>query len=286
MKFAFFSGCKIPYYLIQYGISTKAVLHTLGVELIDIEFNCCGYPIRHQSFEASIFSAARNIALAQQKKIDILTPCKCCFGNLKHAEHWLKENDSLKYEINSKLSEEGLKWEGEIKIKHLLSVLFHDIGMDALQVKIRKPFSGLKVAAHYGCHALRPNNVVQFDNPLAPTIFENLVSVTGAECIEWPRRLDCCGNPLWEKNNQLSLKLMIEKLEDALLSGAEALCTACSYCQIQVDQIRKSELKDNDWNQKLPSILYPQLLGLSLGIDEQQLGLDHNKISIKNLLTI
>jgi len=60
MKFALFAGCKIPFFLPQYGLAGQAVLNALEVELVDMEFNCCGYPIRHRSFEAFVLSAARN----------------------------------------------------------------------------------------------------------------------------------------------------------------------------------------------------------------------------------
>ncbi len=175
------------------------------------------------------------------------------------------------------MGKEELEWDSGTEIRHFLSVLFHDVGLEAVKAKIRHPYNGLKVAAHYGCHALRPGNVVQFDNPLAPTIFESLVAVTGAEPVDWPRRLECCGNPLQEKNRQLSLRLMKAKLEDAVQSGAAVLCTACTYCQIQFDSVRMEELKDDPVCSELPSALYSQLLGFALGIDEKQLGLKQNK---------
>jgi len=278
LKFALFSGCKIPFHLPQYERATRAILNVLEVELTDLEFNCCGYPVRHRSFEAFILAAARNIAMAEAKGLDILTPCKCCFGSLKHAAFWLKENKSLREKTNRLLGRENLKWEGNIRIRHLLSVLAEDVGIEAIHKKIKRSYQGLKIAAHYGCHALRPANVVGFDNPLAPTIFERLLAVTGARSVDWPRRLDCCGNPLWEKNNGLSLYLMHQKLEDAAQSGAQAICTACTYCQIQFDAIRADHLVDNSFRRQLPAILYPQLLGLCLQLPRESLGLGENKL--------
>ncbi len=67
MKFALFNGCKIPYYLPHYATATIAVLETLGVELVDIKFNCCGYPTRNLHFDAYILSAAKNLAKAEQE---------------------------------------------------------------------------------------------------------------------------------------------------------------------------------------------------------------------------
>ncbi|UCF91521.1 MAG: CoB--CoM heterodisulfide reductase iron-sulfur subunit B family protein [Desulfobacterales bacterium] len=288
MKFAWFAGCKIPYFLPQYERASRAVLEALEVELVELEMNCCGYPVRHQSFEAFILSAARNSALAQARGLDILTPCKCCFGSLKQAEYWLRESDSLRAETNRQLDEEDLRWEGaKIRIRHLLSVMAEDVGIAKIRAKRKHVYDGLKVAAHYGCHALRPANVVRFDNPLAPTLFEKLVDATGAQSVDWPRRLDCCGSPLWEKNQALALELMRKKLEDALQAGAQVLCTACTYCQIQFDTVRAAELNAGGLEGRLPSILYPQLLGLCLGLSAESLGLADNRLDaslIRNYL--
>ena len=286
MKFAFFAGCKIPYYLKHYESASRAVLKALDIELVDIEFTCCGYPIRSYDFFSFILSAARNFAIAEKHDLNILTPCKCCFGSLKHADHFLRTNDKLKKNIQLFLQEEDLIWEGRSEVKHLLTVLSDDVGIDKIRTRIKHPVKGLKIAASYGCHALRPDNIVNFDNPLAPTIFENLVGATGAESVDWSKRLDCCGNPLWGKNSPLSLDLMQKKLVSARQAGADLLCSSCTYCQIQFDSVQNSELsqiKKNDPG-PLPSVLYPQLLGFSMGLGEKQLGLDANEIEISALL--
>ena len=285
MKFIFFPGCKIEHYLKHYETSSRAVLDALGVRLVDIEMNCCGYPARHHDLVASVLSAARNLALAAKKNLDILTPCKCCFGNLKFAVSRLREDSELRRRVNLLLEREGLRWEDQVSVKHLLSVLYHDVGLDTLRSKIKKPYTSLKIAPHYGCHALRPSRVVQFDDPLSPTIFEKLVDVTGAQSVEWPKRLECCGNPLWGKNNPLSIHMMQKKVEDAIHAGADFLCVACTYCQIQFDQVRTGldDSGNSDWKEQVPSILYTQLLGLSLGLSYDLLGLENNEMGGVNL---
>jgi heterodisulfide reductase subunit B2 len=284
MKFAFFKGCKIPYYLEQYGTSTRAVLKTFGVRLVDLDFNCCGYPNRDINFEAFILSAARNMALAEKKGLDILTPCKCCYGSLKHAIHFMRDNDVLRTAINRNLKKEKLEWKGTTKVKHLLTVLSDDIGLPAIYASIAKPLVDLNVAPHYGCHALRPSTIVHFDDPLAPSIFEDLISATGARPVEWPRRLDCCGNPLLGKNDALSLAMMQNKIDDAAESGADCICTACTYCQIQFDTVQADAADSELATPMMPSILYTQLLGISMGLPERRLGIDLNKIKLEKLL--
>jgi heterodisulfide reductase subunit B len=284
MKFAFFLGCTIPARLQQYESSSRAVLKKLGVELFDIkEFNCCGYPIRNSDYKAAILSSARNLALAQRQNLDMLVLCKCGFGMLKHADYHLKQNPGLGEEINALLEREGLRFEGGLEIKHLLSVLYHDVGIEAIKEKVTRPFKDLKIATHYGCHALRPSEVVQFDDPVNPVLFDALVEATGAESIDWQARLDCCGAPLFGVNDDLSMDLMEKKVINARESGAAYLCVGCPYCHIQFDSVQTMLQRQRGGNHLLPPILYPQLLGLSLGIDSHTLGLGMNQIEITSV---
>jgi heterodisulfide reductase subunit B len=284
MKLALFLGCTIPARLKQYETSSRAVLEKLSVGLVDIrEFNCCGYPLRNIDFKVFLLSSARNLALAEKKNLDVMALCKCCYGSLKKADYLMKENASLRKEVNKSLEKEGLKYEGGVEVKHLLSVLYHEVGLASIKEKVTKAFKGLKIATHYGCHVLRPSQVVRFDDPVAPTLFDKLVEVTGAESIDWPMRLECCGAPLWGINDELSIDLTLKKLTDGKKSGADYVCAACPYCHIQFDTVQKMILSQRNLNHPLPSILYPQLLGLSMGIDSETLGLKMNKIPISGI---
>jgi len=284
MKYAFFLGCNIPARLKQYESSSRAILERLGVELVDIkDFNCCGYPLRNIDFKASVLSATRNLALAEKENLNMIVLCKCGFGMLKHTDHLIKEDPSLKKEINNTLKKEGLEFKEGIEIKHLLTVLYHDVGIDSIKEKITKPYNKLKIATHYGCHALRPSEIVGFDDPINPTLFDKLVEVTGAESIYWQSRLDCCGAPLFGTNDDLSMDLTEKKLLNAKESGADYLCDACAYCHMQFDTVQMMLNNVKGGNHLLPSILYPQLLGLSLGIDGETLGLEMNQIDITSI---
>ena len=284
MKFALFLGCTTPARLPQYESSSRAVLGKLGVEVVDIkEFNCCGYPIRNLDFKASILPSVRNLALAEAERLNLIVLCKCCFGMLKKAGHLMKEDPTLRRDINNTLGKEGLKFEGGLEIMHLLSVLYHDVGVENIREKITRPYKELKIATHYGCHALRPSEIVQFDDPVNPTLFDNLVKATGAESIYWQARLDCCGAPLFGANDDLSMDLAGKKLLSARQSGADYICNACPYCHIQLDTVQRMINSEKASNPLLPSILYPQLLGLSLGIDGETLGLGMNQIDITSI---
>lgn len=284
MKFVMMRCCTTPIVLPEYEWSTNAVMEKLGIELVDVAaLGCCGYPLRNISFRAHVLASARNLALTEKENLDLLTVCNCCYGTMRYVDNLMKNDASVRKDINTTLEKEGLRYEGDIEARHILQVLYDDVGIETIRDMIVKPFHGLRIATHYGCRILRPSKIAQFDKPHSPTKFDELVEVTGAESIDWPTKLECCGSPLWGINNELSLDLTENKLVAAKESGADYLCVACSYCQIQFDRVQRILLIERGPGIKLPSVLYPQLLGLSLGIDGETLGLQMNKVSITDI---
>jgi heterodisulfide reductase subunit B len=281
MKFALFQGCNIPARVEQYADATEAVCSRLGIELVEItQFCCCGYPARNTDHRAYVLSAAKNLALAERSGLDMLVMCKCCYGSLKKAEYFLNQDPDLKADINRILAKENLEFQNQIKVKHLLSVLYHDVGLDQLREKISKTYSGLQIAVSYGCHALRPSSVTGFDDPVSPKIFDELVEATGAFSVEWTRKLDCCGAPLTGINDALAKEMAQKKIDSARDAGAQFLCTACPYTQLQFDGVQMRMVAQSQNGEPLAPILYPQLLGLCMGIDEKTLGIAKNEIDL------
>jgi heterodisulfide reductase subunit B len=262
MKFAYFPGCKISFYMKDYGISFEALMKSLRVELVKLPFNCCGYPARSKNFEVSILSSIKNFALAQKYDLDIITPCKCCFGQFKQGAYWYDQNKDLKIKIDGILARENLFWDGNTQIKHLLSFLHDDFGIHELRKRIQKKLPEKKIAVQYGCHALRPFSITGFDNPYAPKIFEELVNLTGLQTIEWSKSTECCGNPIFDTHPKLSLKILQGKITTARDAGADCICTACTHCQMQYEQSKTDNPR---------TILFTQIMGAALGISWKRL---------------
>lgn len=243
MKFALFLGCNIPARVQQYELSARAVLDKLGIGIVDNrEFKCCGNPIRNADTKTFTLMAARNLALAEKQGLNIIVLCKCCFGSLKKAAHMMEQEPSIREQINALLAKEGLSYMGTTEIKHFLSVLYHDMGINAIKEKANRPFKGIKIATHYGCHALRPSDITKFDDPVAPVLFDELVAATGAISIDWPLKLECCGAPLLGVNDSLSMDLSEKKFTSGKQAGADYLCVACPYCQMQFNGYSKCRL--------------------------------------------
>ncbi len=275
MKTALFRCCVTSMGLSQYETSSNVVLGELGIKFVDIDdFNCCGYPLRNISLRAYLLSSARNLALAEQAGVDILTVCNCCYGSLKYAEHVLKQSSSTREDINASLKSQGLKYSGTASIKHLLSVLHDDLGVETIRKRLKKTLDGLKIATHYGCHLLRPKEVVGFDHGFPPVKFDLLVEAIGAVSVPWVGKYDCCGSPLRGVNDELSTELAGKKLANACQGGAECLTVTCPFCQMQFSKIQKSIIETRALDTAIPCVLYPQLLGLCLGISRERLGIE------------
>jgi len=93
MKYALFLGCTIPVRSQNYEISARNVAKKLGMDLVDLEeFSCCGFPVKSTSTEAALAIAARNLAIASEKKLEICTLCNACTGVLTEANKHLTDN--------------------------------------------------------------------------------------------------------------------------------------------------------------------------------------------------
>jgi heterodisulfide reductase subunit B len=263
--YAFFLGCNIPARLTEYETSARAVLGRLGIRLVDErQFACCGYPLRNTDPAAFLLSAVKNLALAERAGLDILTLCKCCFGSLKQAMAILAEEGPQAAQARRLLAREGLRYAGRVRVRHLLALLHRDVGPETLRGGLVKRYDGLRVAVQYGCHALRPSRVTGFDDPVNPTLFDDLVRATGAESVDWEGKLECCGAPLTGANDDLAVSLTRRKLSAAAQAGAHLICTACPYCQLQFTKVAMQAAAAGD-EAPLP-ILYPRLLGLCMGV--------------------
>ncbi len=276
MKLAYFPGCKIPFELEAYGSSFERIMERLGVRLQHLPFNCCGYPSRGKSLEIAVLSTIRNLALAQKHGLDIITPCKCCFGQFKHAIYYWNNTPDLRFKMNKILKKEGLSWNGKIQVKHLLSFLYYEFGLSALKNRIKTPFSGGKVVVQYGCHALRPFSITGFDDPFTPKIFESLVNLTGLKTLSWSKSTECCGNPIYDTNKKLSLKMLESKLLSASEKGAAYICNACTHCQIQYSLMNMEEkFKKYD----IIPVLFTHILGKAMDLTTKDLGINNTPLS-------
>lgn len=285
-SYAIFLGCTIPARQPNYELSARKALAKLGIELVDLaNMTCCAPPpIQSINLEASLAIAAYNICLAEEADLNLITLCTGCFESLSIANTMLKADKQLKAKINRILSQAGKEFLGSKEVKHYLQVVTDDVGLERLKQNVSKPLTNLKVAAFYGCHALRPSELLKFDDPERPQIFENLIETLGAKNVEYRNKLKCCGGLLRGYSDDLALNMAREKLVNTTKAGADCIATLCPFCFVALDigqmqvKLKFNEIYD------MPVLHYSELLALALGIDPEELALKTHKIKVDKVL--
>lgn len=276
MKYSYYPGCSLHSAHKGYDLSCRSVMEKLGCELTELEdWNCCGATI-YMSIKkiTSLAIAARNLAIAEKDGLDIVTPCSSCYTILNKAHKHLKNSQELLEKVNTCLAEAGLEYNCTARVRHPLDVLINDVGLEIININIEKPLTGLKIANYYGCQIVRPDK--GFDDRENPTSMENLFESIGAENVYYPCKLRCCGGMLMTTYEKAAIKLSTDLLERAVENGAECIATTCPLCQMNLEAYQNKINKTYNVNYKMPILFFTQILGVALGLDEKELGIDKN----------
>ncbi|MFW9966614.1 MAG: CoB--CoM heterodisulfide reductase iron-sulfur subunit B family protein [Candidatus Thorarchaeota archaeon] len=280
--YSLYMGCSVPANYPNYEASMFKVAEALGMELNYLEdVACCGSPnLRSIDSFGWLLVNARTIAIAEKSGHDIVTPCNGCFGSLKDTLHHLKHHQDDLKKINVELKKMGLEFKGTINVRHIIEAIYTDIGIKEIKSKVTKPLDGVGIAIHYGCHLLRPVDVTEFK----PEILQEMVYATGATVIDYPLWKQCCGATVLPVNEQLAIRLARDKIKSMKESGAVFITVVCPACGNQLD-LQQLGLKDSYGEvYGLPVLLYPQILALAMGMDEEEIGLGMNRVPADPIL--
>jgi heterodisulfide reductase subunit B len=285
MKYAFFPGCLSPSRIPSYELATRKIAEKLGIELVDLEgANCCGYYLMALDHLSAMALGVRNLSLAESLGLDLLTICTGCFSTLTEVNNTFKENEEERAELNKLLKSIGREYKGKVKVKHLAKALLEDVGLEKIKESIVRPLEGLKVVIHPGCHLVRPSDQLHFGNPEDLDVLRDLVRVTGAEVVEYPDEMACCGFVIFGVDRDASLRIAGEKLRSIKSSEADIIVTFCGFCTLMFDRNQPIIEKFLNEQYNIPVLLYPQLLGLALGLKPEEVGIDENRVKPKAVL--
>ncbi len=286
-SYGFFLGCMIPLRLQNFEASVRRVLPTFNIELLTLNgAGCCPDPIGIQSLDQKTWFSlgARNIAIAEEMGHDMLTLCNGCFETLKTTNHVLIHEPTLKDEVNGILSQINREFKGNIKVRHIVEILFEDIGVEKIREVVTHPLSDLKVAVHYGCHLVRPSEILAFDDPERPQSIDLLVEALSATSIPYLKKMECCGTGIRSIDMDSALKMTRQKLIEMKRVRADCITTVCPFCFIQFDVGQFQIQKNFNEEYNIPVLYYMELLGLAMGLQPKELGLDMHRIKTKKLL--
>ncbi len=267
--------------------SIRTVLDELGLDFTDLDgFTCCPEKsiVYNTSEEVWLLTAARNLAIADEAGVDIFSPCNGCVATLKAARRHLLSTPSLRERINERLAKIGHQFTGRARVFHIIEILHDEIGTDIIARHTTNPLRGMRVAVHAGCHQMRPSDEVQVDNPMSPHKFEAIVSALGAEVVDYPSKLLCCGGTM----NTAGLvdearELTRYKLRELSEIGVDVLTVTCPACFMQYD-LAQLEMKREGYDYNVPVAALSELMAVAFGKPLDELGLDMHRIDVRPVL--
>ncbi len=285
-QYAFYLGCTVPVRALNYEMSARKVAARLGIELVDVDgFSCCGFPARPMDWEAGLLMAARNLALAEERGLDILTLCSACTEMLTESNHYLQEDDSLRAEVNEQLADLGHTYNGTVRVRHMARVLYEEIGFERLRKEVTVSLDEFGFAPHYGCHYLKPSHLYDgFDDPENPQSLDRLIEATGAHVVRYEDESQCCGGGILGFDSETALLMTKQKLDHVTAAQADAIVLICPFCSIMYEANQRRVESTYETSYKLPVLYYPQILGLAMGFSLEDVGIKFNRVKPRKLI--
>jgi len=285
MRYLYYPGCSAEATGKAYDISARALMAKLGIELREIDdWNCCGATSYFSVRELDSFAiAARNLAIAQQQgDEDVVAICNACYTSLSKTNRYMNESDEVFKAVNGALGAVGRSYDGTKNVRHIMDVLINDVGLEAIESKVTRRLAGIKVAPYYGCQYSRPMGT--FDDPEFPTTMDAFFKALGADVVDYPGKVKCCGGMMMMTKEDAALHMCFELLKSAADRGADVIVAACPLCEMNLEayQPRVNATYNTSFN--IPVMYFTQLAGLAFGVEPAKLAIDKQVVSCDGVL--
>ncbi len=259
MKESYFPGCTLKNKAKELYDYARKSAEVLGITLEEFEdWQCCGGVFTTAKNEiATKLSSVRALKCAAAKEQPLVSVCSACHNVIKQTNYAIQNDSEFAAKVNNYMAEE-VPYTGETQVYHYLELLRDVVGFDAVKEKVVNALSGKKIAAYYGCLLLRPNGVMQMDDPENPKILEDFISAIGATPVVYAMRNECCGGYISMESPELAKAKSNAVIENAKAAGADMLITACPLC--------KYNLIKNGAD--IPVVYFTEVLAEALGVKE------------------
>ncbi len=283
MDYLYFPGCTLYTKAKSFDQTARDCSLLLGFELKEMKnWTCCGatFPLAKDNLMA-LLPPARILANAREQGETLTTLCAVCFNVIKRTNRLILDDGEKRDKLNTFMEK---NYQGDLRIAHYLELLKKDVGFPRLKEKLKKPLSGLKVAAYYGCMLLRPFGEMEFDDKERPTLFEEFVETLGAEAVPFPMKIECCGSFQSVGAPDVATECAYRILGSAVKNGAELLVSTCPMCTFNIDNKQADIKAKYSGFKEVPVLYFTQLLGIAMGLDHQKLGFEQNAVDPLPLL--
>jgi heterodisulfide reductase subunit D len=207
-------------------VAFTKILNTAGVKfaVLGTEESCTGDPARRAGNEFTFqMLALSNIQVLDMYGVKkIVTACPHCFNTLKN---------------------EYPELGGNYEVIHHSQFLQQLIAEGRVRVEGGAPFKGKKITFHDSCYLGRANDVYE-----AP---RKVLEALDADLVEMKRCRTkglCCGaggGQMFKEPEKGKKDINVERIEEALHTGAETIAVACPFCMtMMTDGIKNKEKED------------------------------------------
>lgn len=281
MRYSFYPGCSMEGAAVPYRKSFEAVADTLYMGLEEIpDWSCCGATVASGvvgDYPAQVL-AARNLALAEPKRFDVVVPCSSCYMNLALVNKKFQEDAHFKAMANNALAAAGLKYKGTLKVRQVIEVLINDVGLDKIKAAVKKPLTGLRVAGYLGCQTPRVLPW-KFDDPEQPVYLDRIIEALGATPVKFPLKARCCGSSHSLTRTEVVVNSSHELFQSALKDGAQLMITPCPMCQMNLDYFQGMVKQQHQTHTPMPVLFITQLMAIAFDLPPHAWALKYNIVS-------
>lgn len=275
MKYGLFLGCNMPAIRPDVERALRLSLPRLGLELVDLEGAACcpafgTFPSADET--ASLAISAWNLSIAEEKGVTLLAQCGSCYSSLRLGRARLLRDKEKHGKVNALLRVAGKKYEGKANARHIIDVLYHDVGPESIAGALTRRLDGVRAVVQYPCHTRFPSAIVGFDDPGRPHMLRALVEALGAEVESYSREFQCCGGSGgFIHGAYIDAVEFARKKFDAIKkeTGADLIVASCITCLTHMDKVQ-AELGKGNAEYSVPVFDYAQVLALCLGFDPSE----------------
>ena len=279
MKLLYYPGCTLKTSAKNLEKSAFAIAETLGHELEEMEdWTCCGVTASLTDDDLMHHLATlRNLIHVEDQGLDrIITLCDMCCNTLKQTNLRVNEKSDDLETLNLFMDKEN-DYKKTVKVLHFLEFLRDEVGFDVIKKMVKNPLKGMKIMPYYGCMLLRPREVA-IDDAEEPTIMRDLLTALGAEVVDNPFKIECCGSYHTIENKKIVSDRAYRITNYAIERGCDAIVLSCPLCKFNIDVRGKEAEKLYNNYKQLPVYYYTQLIAVALGLDPKYCEFDEHAV--------
>jgi len=285
MKLLYFPGCTLKTSAKNLEKSAFAIANALGHELVEMDdWTCCGVvsSLSDDDLMRHLAPLRNLIYVEDQGENKVVTLCDMCCNTLKQTNLRVKNKKDDLETLNAFMDDEN-DYKCTVDVVHFLEFLRDEIGFSTIKKMVKNPLKGIKIMPYYGCMLLRPREVA-IDDAEEPKIFSDLLVALGAEVVDNPFKIECCGSYHTIDEKELVSRRAHRITNFAVERGAEAIVLSCPLCRFNLDYRGKEAEKMFDGYKQIPIYYYTQLIAVALDLDPGVCGFNQHVVDPTLLL--